>query len=358
MTEKRLRDYCIEIGQLKPGKHNALTDVPGIKVGHVTINDNTNGCARTGVTAILPHSDNIFQDNCAAAIYIHNGYGKAMGIAQVQELGYIETPIMLTNTLNIGKVSDGLIQYLLKENPDLRSVNTIVGECNDSKLNEIEKRFVTQEDTIKALENASTGPIKEGNVGGGTGMVAFGYKGGIGTSSRIIKIDDKTYTVGCLVQANFGKRENLVIDGIPVGETLEKDYDMHDGSGSIVIVIATDAPFDNRQLYRIAKRASMGLARTGSVASHGSGDFVIAFSTTNRKKRTAKGEISQTIMAEDGATMYEFFKASVETTEESIINAIFAADTMIGRDNTKIEVLPKDIVLSIIKNYRYEFSKN
>jgi D-aminopeptidase len=355
--KKRLRDYGIKIGVLTPGLHNAITDVKGIKVGHVTLNNDSNGCARTGVSAIIPHSENIYKNNCAAAIYVHNGYGKAMGIAQVQELGYIETPIMLTNTLNIGKVSDGLIEYLLRENPDLRSVNTIIGECNDSKLNEIEQRFVSQDDSILALECAKDGFLQEGNVGGGTGMVAFGYKGGIGTSSRVINLDNKSYTVGSLVQANFGKRENLVIDGIPVGQLLENDEAEHDGSGSIVMIIATDAPFDNRQLYRIAKRASMGLARTGSIASHGSGDFVIAFSTTNRKSKDAKNEITKSIMAEDGASMYEFFKAAVEATEEAIINALFAAETMTGRDQTTIKALPKDKVLSIIKNYRYNISK-
>lgn len=354
MTQKRARDYGINIGTIPIGPTNSITDIEGLKVGHQTIIRNDSICARTGVSAILPHSNNLYQNNCAAAIYVHNGYGKAIGIAQVQELGYLETPILLTNTLNVGKVADGLIEYLLKENPDMRSVNSLVAECNDGKLNEIEKRAVTQADVIQAIEKASSKKVVEGNVGGGTGMVAFGYKGGIGSASRIIKSENKQYIIGSMVQANFGKRENLVIDGIPVGRLLEKDKLKNDGDGSIVMIIATDAPFDNRQLYRIAKRASMGLARTGSIASNGSGDFVIAFSTTNTKNRKDKYEINRNLMAEDGETMYKFFKGAVEATEEAIINALFAAKDMTGRDNTTIEALPLDKVINLIKNYRYE----
>ncbi|MFP4456493.1 MAG: P1 family peptidase [Clostridia bacterium] len=355
MSKKRLRDYGIHIGTMPTGKKNSITDINDLRVGHYTIINDENGCARTGVTSIIPHSKNLYQNNCAGSIYIHNGYGKAIGIPQVKELGYIETPIMLTNTLNVGKVADGLIQYLLKYNPKMKSVNSIVAECNDGKLNEIEKRFVSQENAIEALNLASSDIVEEGNVGGGTGMVAFGYKGGIGSASRLVKLNNKEYTIGSLVQANFGKRENLVIDGVPVGLILEEDKLKNDGDGSIVMIIATDAPFDSRQLHRIAKRASMGLARTGSIASNGSGDFVIAFSTSNIRNRDEKYEITKNIMAEDGETMYHFFKGAVEATEEAIINALFAASDMIGRDQTEIKALPKEKVIDIIKNYRYEF---
>jgi D-aminopeptidase len=355
MIKKRIRDYGIHIGTMPTGNKNSITDISDLKVGHHTIINDKIGCSRTGVTAIIPHSKNMYQNNCAASIYVHNGYGKAIGLAQVKELGYIETPIMLTNTLNVGKVADGLIEYLLKNNPKMKSVNSVVAECNDGKLNEIEKRFVTQEHTISALESSSNKPVEEGNVGGGTGMVAFGYKGGIGSSSRIIELDGKTYTLGSLVQANFGKRENLVVDGIPVGLLLEKDKLKNNGDGSIVMIIATDAPFDSRQLHRIAKRASMGLARTGSIASNGSGDFVIAFSTTNINNRENKYEITKNLMVDDGETMYKFFKAAVESTEEAILNALFAANTMVGRDNTEINELPIEKVIKIMKEYRYNF---
>jgi len=357
MENKRIRDYRIQIGTMDTGPKNSITDINDLRVGHYTLINDENGCARTGVTAIIPHSNNMYQNNCAGSIYVHNGYGKAIGLAQVKELGYIETPIMLTNTLNVGKVADGLIEYLLKNNPKMKSVNSVVAECNDGKLNEIEKRFITQNHTIKAINSASTKAVDEGNVGGGTGMVAFGYKGGIGNSSRIINLDGKTYTLGCLVQANFGKRENLVIDGIPVGLLLENDEKKNNGDGSIVMIIATDAPFDNRQLHRIAKRASMGLARTGSIASNGSGDFVIAFSTTNINKRENKYEVNKRLMVDDSETMYKFFKAAVEATEEAILNALFAANTMVGRDNTTIEELPIEKVLQIMKEYKYNFKR-
>ena len=355
-TRKRAREYGINIGTMKPGKYNTITDVPGIKVGHVTINNNTNGCARTGVTAIIPHND-IYNHKCAAAIHVQNGYGKAMGLAQVEELGVIETPIMLTNTLNIGKVADGLISYMVENNEGLRSVNPFVAECNDGKLNEIEKRFVNQEHVHEALNIAKTGEVDEGCVGGGTGMVAFGYKGGIGTASRLLEAEGKEYHVGALVQANFGKREHLTIDGIPVGRMIDKDSKELDGSGSIVILVATDAPFDSRQLKRIARRGAMGLARTGSIATHGSGDFIIALSNTRTYDKTLKGEALVNTMVGDGATMSKFFAATVEAVEEAIINAVFKAVDTLGRDECLIEALPIDKALKIITDYKYQFKK-
>ena len=351
--KKRVRDYSIKLGVLKPGQFNAITDVPNLTVGHCTVHNDDHGCARTGVTAIIPHNHNIYRYKCAAASYVHNGYGKTMGLAQVEELGTIETPLMLTNTLNIGKVADGLISYMVEKNPDLRSVNPLVGECNDGRLNEIEKRFVEQTHVYTALQSAQSGIVAEGCVGAGTGMIAFGYKGGIGTASRVVEVEGKTYTVGALVLANFGRREQLVIDGIPVGRLLIKDEKELDGSGSIVMVVATDAPFDARQLKRLAKRAAMGLARTGSIATNGSGDFVIAFSNTRLYDSELKGEVTTATMIGDGATMSTFFGATVEAVEESIINALFAAEDTIGRDNYTIEALPVEKVLEIMHNYRY-----
>ncbi len=352
---KRARDYGIVIGDMETGKHNHIVDIPGLRIGHVTLNNDEKGCARTGVTAILPHSNNIYLNNCAAASYVHNGYGKSIGLPQIEELGYLETPIMLTNTLNVGKVADGLIEYMLQENPNLRSVNSVVCECNDGSLNEIEKRFVEQKDALQALNEANESDTREGNIGGGTGMIAFGYKGGIGSSSRKLTVDSEEYIVAALVQANFGRRDLLRIDGLPIGKMLERAEVDNTGDGSIIIIIATNAPLDARQLKRLAKRAAMGLARTGSVATDGSGDFVLAFSTGNIRNRNSSGIKSMPLLMDIGNTFFPFLKATVETTEEAIINALFAAEDMIGRDGKEIKAINKEQVREMMSSYNYEF---
>ena len=281
----RIRDFGIAPGVFKPGTYNAITDVPGVRVGHVTLIDGDD--VRTGVTAIVPHDGNIFRKKCPAAIYVGNGFGKLAGVTQVQELGNIETPIILTNTLSVAQGIDGVIEYTLglKGNENVRSVNAVVGETNDGHLNDIRGRHVKAEDVVQAILNAKGGQVEEGCVGAGTGTVCFGWKGGIGTSSRVLPSDLGGYTVGVLVQSNYGGI--LEIDGIPVGRRLgqysfksnveNQDYLMSP-DGSCMMVVFTDAPLDARNLGRLAKRAIMGMAKTGGIASNGSGDYVIAVS--------------------------------------------------------------------------------
>ncbi|MBD0294302.1 MAG: P1 family peptidase, partial [Flavisolibacter sp.] len=278
---KRARDYGIIIGVLPTGTGNEITDVAGVKVGHTTIQKGNN--IRTGVTAVLPHQGNIFQQKVPAAFFVGNGFGKLTGSTQVQELGQLETPIVLTNTLSVPIAMDAVIDYILKMkgNEEVRSVNALVGETNDGWLNEIRGRYVTKEDVLQAIEKAKTGKVEEGSVGAGTGTVCFGYKGGIGTASRKLPAAAGSYTVGVLVQTNFGGV--LQINGAPVGEELNNFY-LHNQlnkkeDGSCMIIVATDAPIDSRTLERLAKRAFMGLAKTGGIAHNGSGDYVIAFST-------------------------------------------------------------------------------
>src|SRR6056297_3913345 len=280
LSQNRLRDHGVEIGVLKPGQFNALTDVPGVQVGHTTIIQG--GGIRTGVTSILPHSGNIFQEKVPAAIYVGNGFGKLAGYTQVKELGNLETPLVLTNTLSVPTAMNAVIGYTLNqpENENVRSINAVVGETNDGYLNDIRGRHVTEEHVLQAIDNAKSGPVTEGNVGAGTGTICFGFKGGIGTSSRVLSKKNGGYTVGVLVQTNFGGV--LKINGAPIGKELDKYYmnekrnDSPDGS--CMIVVATDAPVDARNLKRMAKRAMLGLARTGGISSNGSGDYVIAFS--------------------------------------------------------------------------------
>jgi D-aminopeptidase len=342
---KRARDYGIEIGVLKTGKNNAITDVEGVKVGHTTliIGDSI----RTGVTAILAHSDNIYQLKVPAAIYIGNGFGKLTGYSQVKELGNIETPIILTNTLSVPTASDALISYTLglPGNQNVRSVNPIVGETNDGWLNDIRGRHVNEEHVFKAIQNAKGGVVEEGNVGAGTGTICFGYKGGIGTSSRIIPASSGGYTVGVLVQTNFGGV--LEINGVPIGAELNNYPD-----GSCMIVIITNAPLCARNLERLAKRAIMGLAKTGGIASNGSGDYVIALSTVKNNLIADSEESlfykSQVLRNED---ITPLFLATIEATEEAIINSLFAAKTMIGIDGHKATSIPVDKVIDIMKKY-------
>jgi D-aminopeptidase len=350
---KRVRDYGIEIGVMKTGSLNAITDVPGVTVGHETIVEGNN--VRTGVTAILPHQGNIFQNKVPAAIYIGNGFGKLAGISQVKELGNIETPIILTNTLSVPMGIQGTVKYTLglKGNEQIGSVNAVVGETNDGYLNDIRGMHVTETDVIAAINKASGGLVAEGNVGAGTGTKAFGFKGGIGTSSRKIPTSLGGFTVGVLVQSNFGGV--LTINGAPIGKELEK-YPFRNAiqksDGSCMIVVITDAPLDARQLERVAKRAMMGLAKTGGIASNGSGDYVIAVSTAESMRiANQTNEITDNSNILRNDNMSPIFMATIEATEEAIINSLFMAETMIGKNGNQVEALPIDKILPILKKY-------
>ena len=348
--ENRIRNFGIEIGVLNPGTYNAITDVGGVLVGHTTLIDGEN--IRTGVTAILPHSDDLFQQKVPAAIYIGNGFGKLAGYSQVKELGNLETPIILTNTLSVPVASDALISYTLnkKGNENVRSVNPLVGETNDGFLNDIRARFVKEEHVLKTIKEAKSGSVAEGNVGAGTGTVCFGYKGGIGTSSRKVPDHAGGYTVGVLVQSNFGGI--LQIDGIQVGKELGNYSDnlKYSADGSCMIVVATDAPLDARNLERLAKRAFMALAKTGGIASNGSGDYVIAFSTTIENRIMHNSEdLTTTNLSLRNEGLTPLFAAVIEATEEAILNSLFTAESMSGRDGNKIDQLPIDKVLKMMK---------
>jgi len=348
---QRLRGHGIKIGVIPTGQWNAITDVPGVKVGQVTLDAAEN--IQTGVTAILPHGGNIFQQKVPAAIYIANGFGKLAGYSQVEELGNMETPIVLTNTLSVPTAADALIDYTLaqEENQNVRSVNPIVGETNDSRLNDIRGRHVAKEHVIAAILGAKEGPVTEGNVGAGTGTVCFGFKGGIGTASRQLPEKAGGYTVGVLAQTNFGG--NLQIAGVPIGQALGKYYLkdrlQESPDGSCMIIVATNAPLDARNLKRLAKRAILGLAKTGGIASNGSGDYVIAFSTAETLRIPYQTEgplLSGEVLHND--YMSPLFMATIEATEEAILNSLFAAKTVTSNGYT-IEKLPVEKVLEIMK---------
>jgi len=349
---QRARDYGIEIGVMKTGALNAITDVPGVLVGHKTLIEGDH--VRTGVTAILPHPGNIFQNKVPAAIYIGNGFGKLAGISQVQELGNLETPIILTNTLSVPMGIQGTVKYTLNlgGNENVRSVNAVVGETNDGTLNDIRGMHVKETDVMEAIKSAKSGQVAEGNVGAGTGTIAFGFKGGIGTASRLLPESLGGYTVGVLVQTNFGGV--LTIAGAPVGKELGSypfKNAIEKSDGSCMMVVLTNAPIDARQLERLAKRAMMGLARTGGIASNGSGDYVVAASTAESMRipyqtseKTDKGDVLR------NDEMSALFLATIEATEEAIINSLFAAKTMSGNGRT-IHAISLDEVLPILKKY-------
>ncbi len=348
----RARDYGIEVGILRTGSSNSITDVEGVMVGHTTLI--VGDSIRTGVTAILPHAGNVFQQKVPAAIYLGNGFGKLAGYSQVKELGNIETPIILTNTLSVPIASNALITYTLNnpENQDVRSVNSVVGETNDGWLNDIRGRHIKEEHVLKAIDNAKGGPVEEGNVGAGTGTKCFNYKGGIGTSSRVIPVAFGGYTVGVLVQSNFGGVFEL--NGVSIAKELN-NYPRqftYDVDGSCMIVVMTDAPLGSRNLERLAKRALMGLAKTGGIASNGSGDYVIAVSTAieNLIPYSSKSLYKESKTLRNNA-MTPLFLAVIEATEEAILNSLFAATTMKGREDHEIQALPVKKVLEIMKKY-------
>ena len=364
VTRPRTRDAGIVLGTMPAGEHNAITDVPGVRVGHVTLIDGDGehcpgeGPVRTGVSVILPHGGNLFREKVPASVFVQNGFGKCIGQEQIDELGVIESPIAMTGTMNVGIVADGLIQHGIIENPDCgvttSTVNPVVTECSDAFLNDQHGRHVRQEHVLSAIEHARTGPVEEGNVGAGTGMSLFGFKGGIGTASRVTPHNLGGYTVGVMVLGNCGKREQLRIDGVPVGMHLDDPEQKHErDTGSIIIIVGTDAPMLDRALNRLARRAAMGLARTGSIAAHGSGDYILAFSNAHRiPHEPTENTFRLEHVVESGDLINSLFQATIEATEEAIINTLFAAETMTGRDGNTRYGLPIDRVLEIMAQNR------
>jgi D-aminopeptidase len=356
----RARDLGVAPGIFQPGRYNAITDVAGVAVGQTTVWEADS--VRTGVTVILPHGGNLFDERVPAALYVANGFGKLLGVTQLRELGELETPIALTCTLCVWRVADALVEYLLAQPgmEGVRSINPVVGETNDGFLNDIRVRPVHAEHVVSALESAGPGPVEEGAVGAGTGTRAFGWKGGIGTSSRVVPEELGGWTVGVLVQSNFGGV--LTIAGAPVGRELgrytfrryvepERDADGDDpGDGSIMIVVATDAPLSNRNLERLAARAVHGLARTGSPSTNGSGDYVIAFSAAESVRRIGGERTPRSVADLPNSAVSPLFQAVVEATEEAIYNSLFKAVTVSGHHGTA-EALPIEETLEILERY-------
>ncbi|HOE25215.1 MAG TPA: P1 family peptidase [Bacteroidales bacterium] len=352
---KRARDYGIEIGILRTGSNNAITDVPGVKVGQVTLWEGDS--VRTGVTAILPHEGNIFQQKVPAGIFVGNGFGKLAGYTQVEELGNLETPIVLTNTLNVATAVAAVIEYTLSQpgNERVMSVNAVVGETSDARINDIRGRHVTMEHVLEAIRNAAGGPVAEGNVGAGAGTVCFGFKGGIGTSSRVLPAVRGGYTVGVLVQTNYGGI--LQINGVPVGQELgrysfKNTVNEYKEDGSCMIVVMTDAPLTSRNLKRLASRAFAGMMRTGSSGSNGSGDYIIAVSTAEELRIPYSSDSMYEQWREiRNDEMDLLFQAAAEATEEAIINSLFAAESTRARNGMIIEALPVEKTLEIMRKY-------
>lgn len=349
----RVRNLGLEIGIFQPGAFNDITDVRGVLVGHVTLSESTS--IRTGVTAILPHAGNLFREKVPAGVYVGNGFGKLVGVTQIEELGQIETPILLTNTLSVWNVANGIVDYMLglAGNENVRSINPIVGETNDGGLNDIRSRSITREHAVQAIKAATTGPIAEGCVGAGTGTVCFGWKGGIGSSSRRLPSALGGASIGVLVQTNFGGIFELA--GVPVGKELGQ-YSFRNeiqkgGDGSCMIVVATDAPLDARQLKRLAKRATLALGRTGSSMSHGSGDYVIAFSTAESARLRIDDEQLRNVPRLREDDLSPLFQAVVEATEEAIINSLLQAVDTKGQGNREIKALPIERVRELLRKY-------
>src|SRR5215207_206633 len=374
----RARDIGMVVGVLPPGRLNAITDVAGVRVGHETLI--RGDAVRTGVTAVVPHGGNLFREKVPAAVFVGNGFGKLAGSTQVEELGELETPILLTSTLNVPRAADALVEWMLAlpGNEDVRSVNPLVAETNDGQLNDIRGRHVGREEVFAALKSAKGGEVEEGSVGAGTGTVAFGFKGGIGTASRVVPKKFGGYTVGVLVQTNFGGV--LTMNGAPVGRELGRYYLKEDlepsggslregagatrpkidsnsnlnsdrADGSVIIVIATDAPLDARNLRRLAARAMLGLARTGSPSTNGSGDYCIAFSTAPGL-RVKHGDTSmRRVELLPNDAMSPLFLACVEATEEAVYNSLLRATTVTGRGGARVEALPIERTIEILKKY-------
>ncbi|HEX6385821.1 MAG TPA: P1 family peptidase [Anaerolineae bacterium] len=366
----RIRELDVYEGMLPCGAHNAITDVAGAAVGHFTLiqDEGTwmgNGPFRTGVTLILPHTGNLYEEKAPAAVHTINGFGKVAGFEQVRELGNVETPIALTGTLNVPRVADALITLAIENNPYVglgfaetgrkgyASVNPIVGETSDSFLSDMQARPIGESEVRAALVDASTGPVAEGVVGAGAGTSCYGWKGGIGTASRVLPTAQGGFTVGALVQSNFGRPEELTVAGVPIGHYLQPpNYRPLPEAGSIMIVLATDAPLDSRQLGRLCRRAAFGLARTGSTCHGGSGDFVIAFSTAYHiPDRPADLLVQRSVLYEQ-PIMSALALAVIESVEEAIYNSLLMAHTVVGRDGNTRYGLPADEVVSLLRKYR------
>lgn len=352
--DPRPREIGIEPGVLPTGPLNAITDVAGVLVGHETRMEGD--AIRTGATAVLPHGGNLYEDKVPAGFVQANGYGKFAGTTQIIELGEIETPVILTNTLSVPQGMEAAVRWTLDQpgNENVRSVNAVVGETNDGYLNDIRSMTLTADRIRQAIESATGGPVAEGNVGAGTGTVNFGWKGGIGTSSRLLPESIGGYTVGVLVQTNYGGI--LSIDGVPIGEELEQYYlrgalDRGDADGSVIVVVATNAPLSDRNLERLARRSLFGIMRTGSPATNGSGDYAVAFSTAESVRRTAERRRSASLIEDlPNGDMSALFQAAVEATEEAVYNALFAAEDMTGHRG-RVEELPVDSVRAIMSRY-------
>lgn len=379
----RTQDLGIRIGQYDSGPWNAITDVPGVKVGHVTISEGHGtlipgqGPVRTGVTVILPRED-VWHKKVPAGAFVLNGTGEMTGLAWIAESGFLEYPIALTNTLNVPRVADGVMSWMIKHNPEIGisddTLTPVIAECDDSRLNDSQGRHVSPEEVVMALESASSGSVQEGSVGAGTGMVSYQFKGGIGTSSRVLPENLGGYHLGVLVNANHGRRHEFTVAGVPVGKLYPvqhsgvnyapnnsemavhgpgKDLWNQQDSGSIIIIIATDAPVDPRQLQRLARRATIGLARTGSISHHGSGDFILAFSTANSIPHyPAQPTFIMTHLAD--THINPLFQATVEATEEAILNALLQATTVTGRDGRTFEAIDIEILRAIMKDYHFD----
>ena len=343
----RARELGINIGTFPTGEYNAITDVTGVKVGHVTLNAGES--IRTGVTAILPHG-NIWKVRMFGAAHTIHGNGEATGTARINQAGWIESPILLTNTLSVGAVHDGVVRYIIKRYPDDNIVLPIVAECYDGGLNDISGLHVKPEHAIEAIEKAKSGPVAEGCVGGGTGMRCYGFKAGIGTASRVLPENRGGWKVGVLVNSNGGRRHQLRIDGVPVGKALENDQLKSDRDGSFIIVIATDAPLTHRQLKQLAIRATHGLARTGTPSTDSSGEFVIAFSTANVFPSNTESGTFQIQMVVN-SRLSSLFQAAIDATEEAIINSMTMATTTTGRNGRTMHAIPLDRLKQVMKQY-------
>jgi D-aminopeptidase len=335
-----------------PGRWNAITDVPGVRVGHATVASSGPHC--TGVTAILPHEGDLYREKTHAAATVINGYGKMTGLAQVAELGTLETPILLTNTLAVGTVWDACVRWMLerydRDDDPLLSINPVVGECNDGKLSEIRARAVTVGHALEALNRAADGAVTEGCVGAGTGMVAFGWKSGVGTASRVVEIDGVMVTVGALVLPNYGSADQLTVLGVPVGRRIPPPPALDGSGGSIILVLATDLPCSDRQLARLSRRAAAAIARVGGTGDGTSGEFALAFTTENRLPESGPGILEEARIDDRSDRLDGVFRAAVEASEEAILSALFAATPMHGRDGRYCPSIPKESVVALLRD--------
>ncbi|MGH9748509.1 MAG: P1 family peptidase, partial [Candidatus Polarisedimenticolia bacterium] len=360
-ARRRIRDLGIVVGRMAPGPLNAITDVKGVRVGHVTLTRGEGrlvpgqGPVRTGVTAVLPHGGDLWRDKVPAATWVLNGTGEMTGSIWINTQGALEVPILLTNTMNVGRVMDGVVAYMLKRYPDIGIGDDVVAptvaECDDSTLNDARGLHVSPEDAVRAIETASEGPVREGAVGAGTGMIAYQFKGGIGTASRVLPKEKGGFTVGALVNANMGRRHELTVAGVPAGREIADLTVEEPSAGSIIVVLATDAPLDHLKLQRLASKASLGLARTGTISNHGSGDIFIAFSTGNRVPHDPE-PITYALRVVADAHLDPLFEAAQEAVEEAILNALTMAATTVGRDGNTAHAIPLDRLTAVMKRHR------